>query len=276
MARKRGRRSWCVVVVNPSLPDMPEDGDGSGLGATSKDAGGEDDLKHAAAPERTRLVVGISASASGIDALKGFFSTMPADIGMAFVIVQHLDPNYDSSLAAIIAGYTALPVRLAEDGMLVGPDQVYVIPPDAILTIKGGRLHLSSPASPAARRVSVNTFLSSLAEDQGENAVGIILSGFGSDGALGIAAVKEHGGLTLSQAEFDHHAKQGMPQSAASAASWTTCLPSRTCRRRCWTTATTARSATGRMHGPIQQRRPTIALRAGRRQSMMPGPCSHE
>jgi two-component system CheB/CheR fusion protein len=76
---------------------------------------------------------------------------------------------------------------------------------------------LSRPAPPAARRTSVNTFLNSLAEDQGENAVAIILSGFGSDGALGIAAIKEHGGLTLSQAEFDHHAKRGMPQSAASA-----------------------------------------------------------
>jgi two-component system CheB/CheR fusion protein len=107
-------------------------------------------------------------------------------------------------------------VRLAKDGMLVGPNQIFVIPPDAILTIKAGRLHLSCPASPAARRVSVNTFLSSLAEDQGENAVGIILSGFGTDGALGIAAIKEHGGLTLSQAEFDHHAKRGMPQSATS------------------------------------------------------------
>ena len=135
---------------------------------------------------------------------------------MAFVIVQHLDPNYDSSLTSIIAGYTSMPVHLAEDGMPVGPDQVYVIPPNTILTIKGGVLHLSCPAPPAARRVSINTFLVSLAEDQGEDAVAIILSGFGSDGALGIAAVKEHGGLTLSQAEFDHHAKRGMPQSAAS------------------------------------------------------------
>ena len=160
--------------------------------------------------------MGIGASAGGIDALMAFFSKVPADIGMAFVIVQHLDPNYDSSLATILGSYTTMPVQLAEDGMLVGPDQVYVIPPDAILTIKDGLLHLARPASPTARRVSVNTFLLSLAEDQGENAVGIILSGFGSDGALGITAIKEHGGLTLSQAEFDHHAKRGMPQSAAS------------------------------------------------------------
>lgn len=176
----------------------------------------KNEIQQESARERTRLIVGIGASAGGIDALKGFFSNMPADIGMAFVVVQHLDPSYESSLTAIIAGYTSMPVQLAESGMAVNQNQVYVIPPNAILTIKGGQLHLSSPASPAARRVSVNTFLASLAEDQGENAVGIILSGFGSDGALGIAAVKDHGGLTLSQAEFDHHAKRGMPLSAAS------------------------------------------------------------
>ncbi len=165
---------------------------------------------------RAGLVVGIGASAGGLDAFRAFFSKTPVDIGMAFVIVQHLDPDYDSALVAIVAGYTAMPVRLAEDGMAVHPNQVYVIPPDAILTVEHGLLRTSSPAPPVARRTSVNTFLTSLAEDQGENAVGVILSGFGSDGALGIAAIKEHGGLTLSQAEFDHHAKSGMPQSAAS------------------------------------------------------------
>ena len=166
-------------------------------------------------PDRNRLVVGLGASAGGIDAFKTFFSRMPADTGMAFVLVQHLDPNHQSSLVAIVAGYTAMPVHLAEEGTAIGPNQVYVIPPDAILTIRGGTLRLAQPAPPAARRISINTFLTSLAEDQGENAIGIILSGFGSDGALGVAAIKEHGGLTLSQAEFDHHAKSGMPRSAA-------------------------------------------------------------
>ena len=186
-------------------------------GIAAPDVEGTGAALPAGSAERTRLIVGIGASAGGLDAFKTFFSLMPAKIGMAFVIVQHLDPKYDSSLAAIIAGYTTMPVHLAEEGALVAPDHVFVIPPDAILTIREGRLHLSRPAPPAARRMSVNTFLGSLAEDQGENAVAIILSGFGSDGALGIAAIKEHGGLTLSQAEFDHHAKQGMPQSAASA-----------------------------------------------------------
>ena len=181
------------------------------------DAGGEQAVPAGKAEDRNKLIVGIGASAGGIDALKTFFSEMPSDIGMGFVIVQHLDPNYESSLTAIIAGYTTMPVHVAENGALVVPNHVFVIPPDTILTIKEGRLRLSQPAPPAARRTSVNTFLSSLAEDQAENAVAIILSGFGSDGALGIAAIKEHGGLSLSQAEFDHHAKRGMPQSAASA-----------------------------------------------------------
>ncbi len=79
--------------------------------------------------ERTELIVGIGASAGGLDAFKTFFSLMPAKIGMAFVIVQHLDPKYDSSLAAIIAGYTTMPVHLSEEGALVAPDHVFVIPP---------------------------------------------------------------------------------------------------------------------------------------------------
>ena len=158
--------------------------------------------------------MGIGASAGGIEAFKAFFTRMPIDSGMSFILVQHLDPAYDSSLVAIIASYTAMPVHLAADGAAIDPNQIYVIPPDAILTIQGSRLHLARPAPPAARRTSINAFLVSLAEDQGENAVGIILSGYGSDGALGVAAIKEHGGLTLSQAEFDHHAKSGMPQSA--------------------------------------------------------------
>lgn len=175
-----------------------------------------DNARAVARLEPTRLIVGIGASAGGLDAFRAFFARMPADTGMAFVLVQHLDPNYDSSLVAIVDAYTGMAVHLAEDGIAVSPNQVYIIPPDAILTISGGNLHLTRPAPPAARRTSINTFLTSLAQDQGENAVGVILSGFGSDGALGVVAIKEHGGLTLSQAEFDHHAKSGMPQSAAS------------------------------------------------------------
>jgi len=161
-----------------------------------------------------RLVVGIGASAGGLEAFKTFFSGMQIDTGMAFILVQHLAPHTDSALATLIAGWTAMKVLVATEGTQVEANTVYVIPADAILTIEAGRLHVASPASSPARRISVSTFLTSLAIDQRQNAVGIILSGFGNDGVEGIAAVKEHGGLTLSQAEFDHHAKSGMPQSA--------------------------------------------------------------
>nr|WP_294509491.1 chemotaxis protein CheB [uncultured Rhodopila sp.] len=167
--------------------------------------------------EKPRLIVGVGASAGGISAFKAFFANMPVDTGMAFVLVQHLDPDHKSALVPIISGYTAMPVHLAEDGAAVEPGNVYVIPPNVTLTIADRHLRIKRPAATIARRVSVNTFLTSLAEDQGENAVGVILSGFGTDGATGIAAIKANGGLTLSQAEFDHHALSGMPQSAASA-----------------------------------------------------------
>ncbi len=97
------------MTVDPGQPAQPQPADGESLEATASN-GGVKQADNSTAPERTRLIVGIGASAGGIDAFKVFFSKMPVDIGMAFVIVQHLDPNYDSSLAAIIAGYTLMPI----------------------------------------------------------------------------------------------------------------------------------------------------------------------
>ncbi len=133
---------------------------------------------------------------------------------MAFVLVQHLDPDYNSALAEILGECTSMPVVKAADGTIAAPNTVAVIPQNAILKIEHGVLRVALPDTPTARRSSIDTFLVSLAEDQGENAVGIILSGFGSDGTIGIEAIKEGGGLTLSEATFDHRAKFGMPQSA--------------------------------------------------------------
>ncbi|MFI4963959.1 MAG: CheR family methyltransferase [Caulobacterales bacterium] len=161
------------------------------------------------------LVVGIGASAGGLEAFRAFFSAMPTDTGMAFVLVQHLDPDRSSALVDILRGSTAMAVSSAEHGAPIAPNRVFVIPPDAILRIEAGVLQVTRPATAAARRAAIDTFLTSLAEDQGEDAVGIILSGFGADGALGVEAIKEQGGLTLAQAEFDHAPKPGMPQSAA-------------------------------------------------------------
>ncbi len=161
------------------------------------------------------LIAGIGASAGGLEAFKAFFSAMPADTGIAFVLVQHLDPEYHSTLAEILADFTSMPVHRAADGTVAKPNTVSVIPPNSILRICDGVLRVAKLETMAARRSTVDIFLTSLAEDQAENAIGIILSGYGSDGTAGVAAIKERGGFTISEAEFDHYAKLGMPRSAA-------------------------------------------------------------
>jgi two-component system CheB/CheR fusion protein len=161
------------------------------------------------------LIVGIGASAGGLDAFRTFFTNMPADSGMAFVLVQHLSPDHKSLLADLVGNATAMSTVEAQDRMRIAANQIYVIPPDATLTVKDRRLRVVMPAPPREHRRPIDTFFSSLAEDQGENAVCIVLSGTGSDGALGLTAIKEYGGLTLAQAEFDHSAMSGMPHSAA-------------------------------------------------------------
>ena len=164
---------------------------------------------------RAPVVVGIGASAGGLTAFKQFFAKMPIQNGMAFVLVQHLDPLHKSLLVDLIAKQTKMKVVEAVDGAVLCADTVFVIPPDATLTVHGGVLHLVKPAPPRELRRPIDTFFLSLAEDQGENAVCIVLSGTGSDGTIGLKAVKQHGGLTLAQAEFDHQAQSGMPESAA-------------------------------------------------------------
>jgi two-component system CheB/CheR fusion protein len=165
------------------------------------------------APER-HLVVGIGASAGGLEAFTAFFAEMPADSGMVFVLVQHLSPDHHSLLSDLLGQATTMPVQEAIDNTPVAPNHVYVIPPNATLTIAEGRLHVETPAPPRDIRRPINTFFSSLAEDQGENAICIILSGTGSDGALGLSAIKQHGGLTLVQGGYDDLVRTGMPSSA--------------------------------------------------------------
>jgi two-component system CheB/CheR fusion protein len=165
--------------------------------------------------EKHPLIVGIGASAGGLAAFKSFLANTPGDSGMGFVLVQHLDPHHKSLLVELLDANSSMPVVTATDGVAVKENCVYVIPPDATLTIENGVLRLATPAPARLHRRPIDSFLVSLAEDQGECAVGIILSGVGSDGSLGIRAIKEHGGLTLAQAEFDSHALPGMPQNAA-------------------------------------------------------------
>jgi two-component system, chemotaxis family, CheB/CheR fusion protein len=166
---------------------------------------------HAHEGERL-LVVGIGASAGGLEALERFFDRAPPDGGLAYVVVQHLSPEHESSLAEILARAAKLPVVTATDGQRIERDHVYVIPPGAGLAVEEGVLRLV-PFDPKEVRLLVNAFLTSLAEDQRENAVGIVLSGTGSDGALGVAAVKRQGGRTFAQLPGDAR-YESMPAAA--------------------------------------------------------------
>jgi two-component system CheB/CheR fusion protein len=160
-------------------------------------------------------VVGIGASAGGLAAFEAFFSGMPADTepGMAFVLVQHLAPDHSSILTELIRRYTRMQVFEVEDGMVVQPNCAYIIPPGRDMAFLNGALQLLEPSAPRGQRLPIDFFFRSLAQDQRERAIGIILSGTGSDGTQGVRAIKGEGGMVMVQSpattEFD-----GMPRSA--------------------------------------------------------------
>ncbi|MEN2990127.1 CheR family methyltransferase [Tistrella sp. BH-R2-4] len=163
----------------------------------------------------THLIVGIGASAGGIPAMEGFFKGMPQGSGLSFVVVTHLSPERESMLHQVIGHYTDLPVVIAAEGMLVEPDHVYVMPQNALLSIKGGRLTLRRLNVMQRERKPIDIFFSALAADMGERSVGVVLSGGDSDGTLGVKAIKERGGLTLAQvADGSGPRNPDMPQSA--------------------------------------------------------------
>ena len=144
-------------------------------------------------------IVGIGASAGGLEALEALFKGIPDRPGMGFIVITHISPDHESQLPSIIERFTSLTVLPAADGMKVEPDHVYVLTQGALLTIKGGVLQVEALPLGQHPRKPIDVFLGSLAEDQGDNAVSIILSGSDGDGALGSKAVKEVGGLTLAQ-----------------------------------------------------------------------------
>ena len=158
-------------------------------------------------------VVGLGASAGGLQAYSAFLDAAPANCGAAFVLVHHVDPDHKSLMADLLAKHTKMPVVLAEDQTSVQPNHVYVIPPNKYLEIKKGVLHLSEPVDRRGTRLPIDLFLRSLAKDIGQNAIAVILSGTGSDGSASIREIKEHGGIVLVQdpAEALH---DGMPRSA--------------------------------------------------------------
>ena len=166
-------------------------------------------------PPATR-VVGIGASAGGLAALEEFLGNVAPRSGLAYIVVQHLDPTHKALLAELLQRTTVMPVREAARNQRVKPDCVYVIPPNTELSIAKGVLNLKPPAEPRGMRLPINALFSSLASDLGERAIGVVLSGMGSDGTIGLQAIKAAGGLAAVQqpdtAQFDM-----MPKSAIAA-----------------------------------------------------------
>jgi two-component system CheB/CheR fusion protein len=160
-------------------------------------------------------IVGIGASAGGLAAFKAFFSGMPVDADpmMAFVLVQHLVPDHESLLTELVQRYTRMKVFQVTEGLVLQPNCVYAAPPGCDLVILSGALHPLDTTSPRGQRLPIDYFFRSLAQDQGERAIGIVLSGTASDGTLGVRTIKAAGGMIMVQtpetAEFD-----GMPRSA--------------------------------------------------------------
>src|SRR5437016_2011887 len=160
-------------------------------------------------------IVGIGASAGGLAAFEAFFSGMPADTdpGMSFILVQHLAPDHKSILTDLVKRYTRMKVFEVADGMVVKPNCSYIIPPNRDMAFLNGTLQLLEPVAPRGQRLPIDFFFRSLAQDQHERAICIVLSGTGSDGTLGVRAVKGEGGMVMAQypqsTEFD-----GMPRSA--------------------------------------------------------------
>ncbi len=158
-------------------------------------------------------IVGIGASAGGLEAFEQFFTHMPPDRGIAFVLVPHLAPAYKGIMPELIKRYTKMKVFQVEDGMKVQPDCVYIIPPNRDMAILHGTLRLLEPSTSRGLRLPIDFFFRQLAEDQKEKGISIILSGMGTDGTLGLKAIKENLGMVMVQdlksAKFD-----GMPRSA--------------------------------------------------------------
>jgi two-component system CheB/CheR fusion protein len=164
-------------------------------------------------PQRQFHVVGIGASAGGLDALLEFFGAVPANTGMAFVVIQHMEPRSESHLAEILERATTMPVVQAQEGELVRTDHVYVIPPNTRMIISGGALHLAPRPHDSRAHYPIDAFFEALGNECGAAAVGLILSGTASDGAQGVRSIKAAGGTTFAQDE--QSAKySGMPRNA--------------------------------------------------------------
>ncbi|MDO7711485.1 MAG: chemotaxis protein CheR, partial [Pseudomonadota bacterium] len=159
------------------------------------------------------LIVGIGASAGGLEALETFFKSMPDNSGISFVVIVHLDPHHASILPELLQRSTSLDVITISDNTKIQPNTVYVIPPNHNVSILNGKLQLLNFPEPRTGNLPIDVFFSALAQDQGDNAVAIILSGTGSDGSQGLKEIKAVNGLVISQDELSAR-YDGMPRNA--------------------------------------------------------------
>jgi two-component system, chemotaxis family, CheB/CheR fusion protein len=146
-------------------------------------------------------LVGIGASAGGLEAFTQLLGALPTDTGMAFVLLQHLEPNHRSLLTELLSRVTQMSVREVSDGMAVEPNHIYVMPPNSDMVIQQGELKLMSRVKTSGKYMPIDSFLRSLASEYREKAIAVILSGMGSDGSLGMEAIKAKGGITFAQTE---------------------------------------------------------------------------
>jgi two-component system, chemotaxis family, CheB/CheR fusion protein len=158
-------------------------------------------------------IVGVGASAGGLEAFTQLLNHLPTNTGMAFVLIQHLDPTHPSLLTGILAKVTSIPVTEVRDGMAVIPDRVYIIPPNTEMVLAGNRLKLSPRTKIHGKYLPIDRFFQSLATDRQHRAIAVVLSGADGDGALGLAAVKAVGGITFAQ-DRDSAKFGGMPHQA--------------------------------------------------------------
>jgi two-component system, chemotaxis family, CheB/CheR fusion protein len=203
---------------NPTQEEVPNDvGDSHDVDSSDNSMIQSSSVTNLGDTVALPIIVAIGASAGGLEAIEVFFRHMPAHTGMAFVIVQHLDPHYPSMMPDIIQRYTEMPVNAAGNDLMVEPNHIYVIPPNAMLGLFNGALQLLGPTEQMQVRLPIDYLFRSLARDVRDRCVAIVLSGAGSDGSLGLKAVKEAGGMVMVQdpasASYD-----GMPRSAISTA----------------------------------------------------------
>ncbi len=209
-------------VSGPKQPPTPDTGE-SRAGSAANLAGAGTGPK-SPRPARPSAIVGVGASAGGLEAFTRLIANLPTDTGMGFILLQHMAPRSHSMLPEILAKTTRMPVTEVQEGTRVEPNRIYVTPPDLLMTLEAGVLHLASRDEPRGLSRPIDVFLRSLAQDQRREAIGVILSGTASDGVEGLKAIKAEGGVTFAQ-DVESAKYSGMPESAIAAGAVDFVLP---------------------------------------------------